>query len=223
MRSHPRRSGRLSTLAKLTISRTKKYAQRTISAPQTALYAAAMARSFQKDLTSARTSAFLSLSAFPFSFSLGSFSISSYGFFVFLSFVVVYFVRKKEQARLNYSKDPRQRYVGVGALIGAIIGAKLGMLLFEPPEAFAQTLAKIVSLDFSGKTVVGGIAERCNDGSRGIYPTGQAPERSRDAARLGRTNRGLKATATFIQSRRDSNSPFEKMWVKTGSRSSVSA
>jgi phosphatidylglycerol---prolipoprotein diacylglyceryl transferase len=94
----------------------------------------------------------------PTLFSIGAFSISSYGFFVFLSFVVVYFVRKREQARLNYSKDPRQRYVGLGALIGAIVGAKLGMLLFEPPEAFAQTLAKIVSVDFSGKTVVGGIA-----------------------------------------------------------------
>jgi phosphatidylglycerol---prolipoprotein diacylglyceryl transferase len=94
----------------------------------------------------------------PTLFSLGSFEVASYGFFVFLSFVVVYLVRKKEQARLNYSKDPRQRYVGLGALLGAIIGSKLGMLLFEPPEAFAQTLSKIFSLDFDGKTVVGGIA-----------------------------------------------------------------
>jgi prolipoprotein diacylglyceryltransferase len=43
-------------------------------------------------------------------------------------------------------------------LLGAVVGAKLGMLLFTPPEDFPSLIARMLELDFSGKTVVGGIA-----------------------------------------------------------------
>ena len=84
--------------------------------------------------------------------------LPTYALFVALAFALGFLVRRAEARRLGFDRDPRQRYVALGALRGAVVGAKLGMLLFEPVVDFAQTLSRIFSLDFTGKTVVGGLA-----------------------------------------------------------------
>jgi prolipoprotein diacylglyceryltransferase len=73
--------------------------------------------------------------------------------FVALAFVVAWRVRKLELARLGHQTWPGYQWVLVGALLGAIVGAKLGMLMFEP----TLRLDRMLSLDFTGKTVVGGL------------------------------------------------------------------
>jgi len=83
--------------------------------------------------------------------------VSGYAVFVGLGFALAFLIRRAERRRLGFANDPRHRWVGVGALLGAVVGAKLGMLLFEPVDALLATLARLASLDFSGKTVVGAL------------------------------------------------------------------
>lgn len=90
--------------------------------------------------------------------SIGAVSVPTYAIAVVLAFVTAGSVRSREVARLGYDRSPGHGWVGLGGLLGAIVGAKLGLLLFEPWTDFAATLAGIVSLDFTGKTVIGGIA-----------------------------------------------------------------
>jgi prolipoprotein diacylglyceryl transferase len=94
----------------------------------------------------------------PVLFTLFGVPIGGYAFFVGLGFIAAFAIRRAEKARLGFDADPRHRWVGLGALLGAVVGAKLGMLLFEPLSAFPTLLARMASLDFSGKTVVGALA-----------------------------------------------------------------
>lgn len=89
---------------------------------------------------------------------VGPLALPSYGLAVVLAFVIAGAVRRAEVRRLGYDHHPRHAWVGVGGLLGAMVGAKLGLLLFVPPEAVGEVLAEIVSLDFTGKTILGGIA-----------------------------------------------------------------
>jgi len=89
----------------------------------------------------------------PTLFTFGSLSIQSYAVFVFLAFVVAWRVRKVELSRLGHRKWPGYHWVLVGALVGAMVGAKLGMLMFEP----TLRIDRMLSFDFTGKTVVGGL------------------------------------------------------------------
>ncbi len=84
---------------------------------------------------------------------LGELPINSYAVFVALAFVVAWRIRRVEVARLGHRSWPGYSWVLVGALLGAIVGAKLGMFMFEPTLRIDQML----SLDFTGKTVVGGL------------------------------------------------------------------
>lgn len=93
----------------------------------------------------------------PTLFTLGPISVGSYALSMALAFALALSVRRMESRRLGYTHDPRHRWVGVGALLGAVVGAKLGMLLFQPLDDFHQTLARMASLDFTGKTVIGGL------------------------------------------------------------------
>jgi phosphatidylglycerol:prolipoprotein diacylglycerol transferase len=93
----------------------------------------------------------------PTLFTLGTFGIPAYAFFVGLAFVAAFWVRRIEKRRLGWQGDKRHRWVGAGALVGAVIGSKLGMILFVPWDSFAQMWTQTLSLDFSGKTVVGGL------------------------------------------------------------------
>ncbi|MFL5319826.1 MAG: prolipoprotein diacylglyceryl transferase [Myxococcaceae bacterium] len=94
----------------------------------------------------------------PILLSIAGFHVRSYTVFVSLALVAAYLLRRAETTRLGYAKDPRHRYVGLGALIGAALGCKLGMILFVPWHEFLVTVRQAFSLDFSGKTVVGGLA-----------------------------------------------------------------
>jgi phosphatidylglycerol:prolipoprotein diacylglycerol transferase len=90
---------------------------------------------------------------YPTLFTVGAIPIQSYAIFVLLAFVVAWRIRKAELARLGHRTWPGYHWVLVGALLGAVVGAKLGMFMFEPTLRIDQML----SLDFTGKTVVGGL------------------------------------------------------------------
>lgn len=93
----------------------------------------------------------------PMLFKVGGVPVTSYSFFLALAFIVAHYIRRAEVRRLGYAKEPGHQWVGLGALIGAVLGTKLGMVLFEPAEELQHTFAKAFSLDFSGKTIVGAL------------------------------------------------------------------
>jgi phosphatidylglycerol---prolipoprotein diacylglyceryl transferase len=93
----------------------------------------------------------------PILFKGSGLHVTSYAFFMVLAFVVAHFIRRAEVRRLGYAKEPGHQWVGLGALIGAVLGTKLGMVLFVPAEELQHTFAKAFSLDFSGKTIVGAL------------------------------------------------------------------
>jgi phosphatidylglycerol:prolipoprotein diacylglycerol transferase len=88
---------------------------------------------------------------------LGPLALPTYALWVGLAFVVAWRLRSVEVARLGYDRDPRQAWVGLGAMVGAMVGAKLGLVLFGPWSAVREVWAALLSLDFTGKTVLGGI------------------------------------------------------------------
>ncbi|MEW5848927.1 MAG: prolipoprotein diacylglyceryl transferase [Myxococcota bacterium] len=94
----------------------------------------------------------------PVLFHVGATPVPSYAVMVGLGFLAAWLIRRAEVRRLGHARQPGYLWVGVGCLLGAMLGSKLGMLLFEPPEDFARLLAQMTSWDFSGKTVVGGLA-----------------------------------------------------------------
>jgi prolipoprotein diacylglyceryltransferase len=85
-------------------------------------------------------------------------AVPSYAALLVVSAVVAGLIRRLELRRLGWERDSSQRVVAAGALVGAILGAKLGMILFEPPDALAVTLSRAFALDLTGKTVIGGLA-----------------------------------------------------------------
>lgn len=94
----------------------------------------------------------------PVFITVASVPVKSYTVFVAMAFVVAYAVRKMEARRLGLAPMPGYAWVGVGCLLGAVAGAKLGLLLFVPAEQFASVLGAGGDLDFSGKTVLGALA-----------------------------------------------------------------
>jgi phosphatidylglycerol---prolipoprotein diacylglyceryl transferase len=93
----------------------------------------------------------------PVLLTVGAVEVRSYAVMVALGFVVAGWVRAREVRRLGYDRDPRQAWVGVGALVGAVLGAKLGLVLFGA-EAVRGAWQTLWSLDLTGKTVLGAIA-----------------------------------------------------------------
>lgn len=94
----------------------------------------------------------------PVLFTVGGVAVTGYAVFMLLAFVVGFAVRRHEAQRLGQKQWPGYRWVGVGALLGAVVGAKLGMVLFLPWEQVRTVLFSISEADFSGKTVLGGLA-----------------------------------------------------------------
>lgn len=93
----------------------------------------------------------------PVLFELGPIPISGYATFLALACLVTYQVRRVELNRLGYARQPGFQWVGVGALLGAVVGSKLGMWLFLPPMEMEALWHHLLEWDFTGKTVVGGI------------------------------------------------------------------
>ncbi len=84
----------------------------------------------------------------------------AYGVCVALGAAVALVVRRREAARLGYTAHPGYRFVGAGCLVGAVVGAKLGMLLYLPLDDMPRLLTEAQSLRFDGKTIVGALAGR---------------------------------------------------------------
>lgn len=91
----------------------------------------------------------------PVLFTLAGWPVRSYAVFVGLGFLAAGVIRHLEVRRLGYARTPGHVYVGAGALLGAMVGSKLGMVLFATDMEALWEAA--LSLDFTGKTVVGGI------------------------------------------------------------------
>ncbi len=79
-------------------------------------------------------------------------SISSYALFVLIGGVCAAWVRVHERRRLGQVRDGRLRWINASALLGAVAGSKIGMLLFEPAVPSNH------AFDLTGKTVIGGLA-----------------------------------------------------------------
>lgn len=93
----------------------------------------------------------------PVLLEIGPAPVPAYAFFVLLAFAVALPVRRAEARRLGHESEPGYRWIPLAALLGAVLGAKLGMLLFEPWGDFRALLAHMLDLDFTGKTVVGAL------------------------------------------------------------------
>lgn len=86
----------------------------------------------------------------------GGVPVPAYGVLVTLGMLCGWAIRRAEVKRLGYSRTPGHAWVGVGALLGAMAGSKLGMVLFAADLDALWHAA--LDWDFTGKTVVGGIA-----------------------------------------------------------------
>ena len=92
---------------------------------------------------------------YPVLFTVGGVPVLSYAVFVGLGFLAAYGIRRQEVQRLGYARTPGHRFVALGALFGAMIGSKIGMVLFATDmHALWETA---LNMDFTGKTVIGGI------------------------------------------------------------------
>jgi prolipoprotein diacylglyceryltransferase len=87
----------------------------------------------------------------------GELVVYSHTVVLLLAFVVGGLVRRAESRRLGYVARPGYRWVSVGALLGAIVGAKLGMFLYVDPREWRSVLAELFVLETSGKTVIGAL------------------------------------------------------------------
>lgn len=87
----------------------------------------------------------------------GDFVVYSHSVVLLVAFIVAGLVRRAESRRLAYVARPGYAWVSVGALLGAIVGAKLGMLLYVEPSAWRTVLDDLVRLETSGKTVIGAL------------------------------------------------------------------
>jgi phosphatidylglycerol:prolipoprotein diacylglycerol transferase len=83
---------------------------------------------------------------------------TAYGVCVALGAVSALAIRRWEASRLGYTADPGYRFVGAGCLVGAVVGAKLGMLMYLPLNDMSLLWSEATSLRFDGKTVVGALA-----------------------------------------------------------------
>ena len=94
---------------------------------------------------------------YPVLVQFGDVSIRSYAVAVIIGVIVAVWIRRHEVERVGLQSLPGHRWVLLGALLGAVVGAKVGMVLFEPMVSWQETLWRSLSLDFAGKTVVGGL------------------------------------------------------------------
>ena len=89
---------------------------------------------------------------------LGTMAVPSYGLCVALGFLVALWTKRCESRRLGYVQDARFRFIGLGALAGAVVGSKLGMLLYVSPAEWVDMLVDLTRFELGGKTMIGGLA-----------------------------------------------------------------
>jgi len=82
----------------------------------------------------------------------------AYSVFVGTGAVASLGIKAVEDRRLGYGRHENYRFVAVGCLLGAVIGAKLGLLLYAPWSEVVQVGRSLIALQFDGKTVLGALA-----------------------------------------------------------------
>lgn len=80
-----------------------------------------------------------------------------YAVFVGLGLVLGYFVKSEEERRLQLLDGPNRRWVTSGALLGAMVGAKLGLLLYMPVDEWLGSLRALLLSEWGGRTILGAL------------------------------------------------------------------
>ena len=80
-----------------------------------------------------------------------------YATFVGLGLVMGYLAKSLEERRLNLLPSAQRRWVTAGALLGAMVGAKLGLLLYLPFDAWWQSIRALLLEEWGGRTIIGAL------------------------------------------------------------------
>lgn len=80
-----------------------------------------------------------------------------YALFVGAGLVLGYAVKVAEERRLGLLPTGQQRWVTAGALLGAMAGAKLGLLLYVPWETWRDSLREVIVGEWGGRTILGAL------------------------------------------------------------------
>jgi len=81
---------------------------------------------------------------------------AGYATFVGLGLVLGFFVKQREERRLAILHPARQRWVTSGAIVGAMVGAKLGLLLYVPWDAWWKSISEFPG-EWGGRTILGAL------------------------------------------------------------------
>lgn len=81
----------------------------------------------------------------------------AYAFFVGSGLVLGFVVKTAEERRLQLLPRERQRWVTVGAILGAIAGAKLGLLLYMPASDWWASMQDFLGGEWGGRTILGAL------------------------------------------------------------------
>ena len=81
-----------------------------------------------------------------------------YAAFVGLGLVMGYVAKSVEEKRLNILQSTTdRRWVTAGALLGAMIGAKLGLLLYLPFPEWRASIRELLLSEWGGRTILGAL------------------------------------------------------------------
>lgn len=80
-----------------------------------------------------------------------------YATFVGLGLVMGYLAKSLEERRLDLLPSAQRRWVTAGALLGAMVGAKLGLLLYLPFDAWWQSIRALLLEEWGGRTIIGAL------------------------------------------------------------------
>lgn len=82
-----------------------------------------------------------------------------YALFVGLGGVATMGIKRWHERRLGLAqRHPRYRYLWVICLAGAVLGAKVGMLLYVPSSRMPELWQGMLQLRFDGKTIIGALS-----------------------------------------------------------------
>ncbi|HEY1088214.1 MAG TPA: prolipoprotein diacylglyceryl transferase family protein, partial [Archangium sp.] len=82
---------------------------------------------------------------------------AGYATFVGLGLVLGYVAKSVEEKRLALLDTTNRRWVTAGALIGAMVGAKLGLLLYMPVEEWLTSIHSLLLSEWGGRTILGAL------------------------------------------------------------------
>jgi phosphatidylglycerol:prolipoprotein diacylglycerol transferase len=80
-----------------------------------------------------------------------------YATFVGLGLVLGYVAKSVEERRLELLDSTHRRWVTAGALLGAMVGAKLGLLLYMPVSEWVASIHSLLLNEWGGRTILGAL------------------------------------------------------------------